>query len=182
MVDDQLATVTTAGSNVHLDLDGLLYLGGVRRNMYEELPKTIASKHGYEGCLASLDLNGELVDPSTSDALISSSLVEPGCTGSQSKCTSSACANRGMCVQLWNTFACDCDMTSYTGPSCDEESTAYKFTGAGGVITYNYPEDKRPDTKSDLLALGFITESDNAIMVRVDSGTSNDYLELQLVR
>lgn len=49
MVDDQLSSVTSSGTNVHLDLDGLLFIGGVRRNMYEHLPKVIQSKHGYEG-------------------------------------------------------------------------------------------------------------------------------------
>ena len=27
------------------------------------------------------------------------------------------------------------------------ESVSYEFSGRGGVITYNYPEDKQPDTK-----------------------------------
>ena len=27
------------------------------------------------------------------------------------------------------------------------ESVAYEFKGKGGVITYSYPEDKKPDTK-----------------------------------
>ena len=27
------------------------------------------------------------------------------------------------------------------------ESVAYEFNGKGGVITFNYPDDKKPDTK-----------------------------------
>ena len=27
------------------------------------------------------------------------------------------------------------------------ESVAYEFKGKGGVITYSYPEEKKPDTK-----------------------------------
>lgn len=27
------------------------------------------------------------------------------------------------------------------------ESVSYEFSGHGGVITYNYPKDKQPDTK-----------------------------------
>lgn len=42
--------------------------------------------------------------------------------------------------------------------------------------------DRRPDSKNDLLALGFsTTHASNATLVRIDSGTSNDYLELSLV-
>jgi neurexin len=54
--------------------------GGVRKDMFSQLPKQIQSRHGFEGCLASIDLNGEspnLVE----DAEIPSSLVTPGCEG-----------------------------------------------------------------------------------------------------
>lgn len=80
MVDDMIATVGSTGSNVHLDLDGLLYLGGVRRASYVSLPKLVQSRYGFEGCLASLDLNGETVDP-IRDAVVPSTLVSPGCAG-----------------------------------------------------------------------------------------------------
>lgn len=35
--------------------------------------------------------------------------------------------------------------------------------------------------KSDVLALGFITSQEDAVLLRVDSGTSNDYMELEIV-
>ena len=37
--------------------------GGVRSNMYKELPKPLMSEFGFQGCLASLELNGDVVDP-----------------------------------------------------------------------------------------------------------------------
>lgn len=80
MVDDMIATVTSPGSNVHLDLDGILYLGGVTKTMYAQLPKVMQSKHGFEGCLASLDLNGDSPDPAT-DAIAPIAHVVPGCDG-----------------------------------------------------------------------------------------------------
>ena len=49
------------------------------------------------------------------------------------------------------------------------------------MITFTYPEDRRPEMKGDVLALGFVTNKDDAVLVRVDSGTSNDYLELEIV-
>ncbi|GFT00428.1 neurexin-1a [Nephila pilipes] len=180
MVDDMIATVASTGSNVHLDLDGLLYLGGVRRASYTALPKLVQSRHGFEGCLASLDLNGETIDP-IKDAVVPSTLVSSGCAGPVTKCSTTACANRGICVQMWNSYTCDCDMTSYTGPTCSDESISYKFGARGGLITFTYPSEKRPDTKSDLLALGFMSSTDNAVLVRIDSGSSNDYMELEIV-
>jgi EGF-like domain len=40
--------------------------------------------------------------------------------GSERRCRQGICANRGICVQEWNTFTCDCDFTSFTGPTCSD--------------------------------------------------------------
>ena len=56
------------------------FLGGVRKDAYKNLPKQIQSKHGYEGCLGSLDLNGESPNILV-EALIPSNLVIKGCEG-----------------------------------------------------------------------------------------------------
>ncbi|XP_046998627.1 neurexin-1 isoform X1 [Schistocerca americana] len=179
MVDDSFAIVTSLGTNENLDLAGILYLGGVRKDMYGSLPKQVTSKQGFQGCLASLDLNGE--SPSLLlDAVVPSTQVALGCEGS-SKCSHNVCANRGVCVQQWNFYACDCDMTSYTGPTCSDESVAFEWGPDRGLLTFQYPEGHRPEMKSDVLALGFITGQEDAVLLRVDSGTSNDYMELEIV-
>lgn len=59
---------------------GELYIGGVIKNMYNNLPKLIASRDGYQGCLASVDLNGRLPDL-IADALHRVGQVERGCDG-----------------------------------------------------------------------------------------------------
>lgn len=179
MVDDVITTLTTSGSNIHLDLDDLLYFGGVRRTMYNTLPQQIRSRHGFEGCLASVDMTGETIDL-IHDAVIPSTLVSKGCAGPVIKCSVNACANDGVCVQMWNSYTCDCDMTSFSGPTCSDDSTAYEFGPDTGIITFLYPDDK-PDTKGDLLALGLITMSKNAVLVRIDSGSGNDYIEVEIV-
>nr|CAD7395672.1 unnamed protein product [Timema cristinae] len=180
MVDDNFAIVTSLGTNENLDLAGILYLGGVRKDMYTTLPKQIQSRHGYEGCLASLDLNGESPNIMV-DAVVPSSQLTAGCEGPSTKCSHNVCANRGVCVQQWNAYACDCDMTSYTGPTCSDESISYEFGPGRGLVTYVYPEDRRPEMKSDVIALGFVTTKEDAVLMRIDSGTSNDYMELEIV-
>lgn len=181
IVDDMIATVTITGSNMHLDLDGLLYLGGVSQDMYPKLPKLVQSKHGFEGCIASLDLNGDTPDPS-SDAILSSNLVLPGCDGPSTKCSFNACSNSGACIQQWNGYTCNCDMTTFNGPTCADESLAYDFyRSVPGLITFNFPSDKRPETKGDLLAIGFATDKHDAVLFRVDSDGTNDYMELGIV-
>ena len=64
------------------------------------------------------------------------------------------------------------------------DSVVYEWQNIGGTITYYYPEEKRPDTKDDLLSLGFITPSLDAVLVRIDSqggDMHNDYLQLEIV-
>ncbi|KAJ8008150.1 hypothetical protein DPEC_G00101780 [Dallia pectoralis] len=98
---------------------GELYVGGVGRSMYNSLPKLIASRDGYQGCLASVDLNGRLPDL-IADALHRVGQVERGCDGPSTTCTEDSCYNQGVCLQQWEGFSCDCTMTSYGGSFCSD--------------------------------------------------------------
>ena len=63
------------------------------------------------------------------------------------------------------------------------EAVAYEWGVSGGVMKYTYPSDKRPDTSDDVLSLGFISPSFDAVLVRIDSDPklNNDYLQLEIV-
>jgi len=61
------------------------------------------------------------------------------------------------------------------------ESISYEFGPGSGLITYTFPEERRPEMKSDVVALGFITSEEDAVLLRVDSATSHDYMELEIV-
>ena len=37
-----------------------------------------------------------------------------------SYCTPDTCSNRGVCQDAWISSACDCDLTSFTGPTCTD--------------------------------------------------------------
>ncbi|XP_039947732.1 neurexin-1 isoform X2 [Bactrocera tryoni] len=178
-VDDSFEIVTLTGNSMHLELSGILYIGGVFKDMYAKLPASISSRSGFEGCLASLDL-GDTSPTLTSDAVVPSSLVVSGCEG-PTKCSQNACANRGVCVQQWNAYVCECDMTSYTGPTCYDESIAYEFGNNKGIIQYAFPENMQADTEEDNVALGFITTKSDAVILRVESATTQDYMELEIV-
>lgn len=52
--------------------------------MYKELPKLVHAKEGFQGCLASVDLNGRLPDL-MSDARDCVGQIERGCEGEQSR-------------------------------------------------------------------------------------------------
>ena len=48
--------------------------------MFTDLPRPLVSKTGFQGCFASFETNGELLDP-VKHALVPSPLVEEGCEG-----------------------------------------------------------------------------------------------------
>ncbi|CAB1420592.1 unnamed protein product [Pleuronectes platessa] len=117
-IDSRTVTQHSNGAR-NLDLKGELYIGGVTKNMYSNLPKLIASRDGYQGCLASVDLNGRLPDL-IADALHRVGQVERGCDGPSTTCTEESCYHQGVCLQQWEGFTCDCTMTSYGGSFCND--------------------------------------------------------------
>ena len=54
--------------------------GGTKPEAYESLPRPMVSRSGFQGCISSLETNGELIDPMR-HALVPSPLVEEGCEG-----------------------------------------------------------------------------------------------------
>lgn len=49
------------------------------------------------------------------------------------------------------------------------------------MIQYMFPPGKQPDTEEDSIALGFITTKSDAVLLRVESSTTQDYMELEIV-
>ncbi|XP_045558356.1 neurexin-1a isoform X6 [Salmo salar] len=184
-IDTKVTTQTTMGAK-NLDLKGDLYVGGVAKEMYRDLPKLVHSREGFQGCLATVDLNGRLPDL-LADALATTGQVERGCegththTGPSTTCQEDSCASQGVCLQQWEGFSCDCSMTSFGGPLCNDAGTTYIFGRDGGVIVYTWPPNERPSTRADRLALGFSTQQKHATLLRVDSASGlGDYLQLQI--
>uniref|UniRef100_A0A8B9JN18 Neurexin 1 n=1 Tax=Astyanax mexicanus TaxID=7994 RepID=A0A8B9JN18_ASTMX len=163
-IDTKITTQTTMGAK-NLDLKGDLFVGGVSKEMYKDLPKLVHSKEGFQGCLASVDLNGRLPDL-LSDALTTMGQVERGCE-----------------VALMKADFYDCNNTNNIS-LCLSHSTAgttYIFGRDGGLIVYTWPPNDRPSTRADRLAVGFSTQQKDAVLVRVDSSSGlGDYLQLQI--
>ncbi|XP_030216313.1 neurexin-2 isoform X3 [Gadus morhua] len=178
-IDAHTVTQHSNGAR-NLDLKGELYIGGVGKGMYNSLPRLIASSEGYQGCLASVDLNGRLPDL-LADALHKVGQVERGCGGPSTTCTEESCLHQGVCLQLWEGFFCDCTMTTYGGPFCSDPGTTYIFGKGGALITYTWAPNERPSTRADRLAVGFSTLQKDAILVRVESTHGlGDFLQLHI--
>uniref|UniRef100_A0A8B9R7M1 Neurexin 1 n=1 Tax=Astyanax mexicanus TaxID=7994 RepID=A0A8B9R7M1_ASTMX len=160
-IDTKITTQTTMGAK-NLDLKGDLFVGGVSKEMYKDLPKLVHSKEGFQGCLASVDLNGRLPDL-LSDALTTMGQVERGCEGGQRREWEGGVGSSG------------------GSGSQGSSGTTYIFGRDGGLIVYTWPPNDRPSTRADRLAVGFSTQQKDAVLVRVDSSSGlGDYLQLQI--
>lgn len=42
------------------------------------------------------------------------------CSGPSTTCQEDSCANQGVCLQQWEGFSCDCSMTTFGGPLCND--------------------------------------------------------------
>ncbi|XP_064006885.1 neurexin 3 isoform X11 [Pogoniulus pusillus] len=178
-VDTKVVTQVINGAK-NLDLKGDLYIAGLAQGMYSSLPKLVASRDGFQGCLASVDLNGRLPDL-INDALHRSGQIERGCEGPSTTCQEDSCANQGICNQQWEGFTCDCSMTSYSGSQCNDPGATYIFGKSGGLILYTWPANDRPSTRTDRLAVGFSTTVKDGILVRIDSAPGlGDFLQLHI--
>ncbi|XP_066426399.1 neurexin-2-beta isoform X4 [Molothrus aeneus] len=165
-----------------LQLKGELYVGGVSPGLLGRLPRLVASRGGFRGCLASLDLNGRLPDL-LGDALRRVGDVRRGCDGPSTTCAEDSCAHGGVCLQQWDGFTCDCSMTAFGGAGCAEPGTTYIFGKGGALITYTWPPNDRPSTRADRLALGFSTRQRDAVLLRVESAAGlGDFLQLHIVQ
>uniref|UniRef100_A0A674A2K9 Neurexin 3a n=1 Tax=Salmo trutta TaxID=8032 RepID=A0A674A2K9_SALTR len=125
---DAKATSQVVNGAKNLDLKGDLFIAGLGPGMYSILPKLVASRDGFQGCLASVDLNGRLPDL-LQDALFRSGQIERGCEvgftkadlqGPSTTCQEDSCTNMGVCIQQWENYTCDCSMTSFTGTRCND--------------------------------------------------------------
>lgn len=62
------------------------------------------------------------------------------------------------------------------------DSIAYTFGELGGVISFVFAEDERPNTRNDQLTMGFTTTQLDGLLLRVASAYLNDFIEVELVR
>ncbi|XP_041035813.1 neurexin-1-like isoform X1 [Carcharodon carcharias] len=184
-VDSRTVTQHSNGAR-NLDLKGELYVGGLSKGMFNNLPKLVASREGFQGCLASIDLNGRLPDL-IADALHRVGLIERGCGGPSTTCQEDSCANQGACIQQWDGYTCDCSMTSFGGTICNYLGFLATFLSGkfGGLLVFTWPASDRPSSRSSPLAVkkknGVFTTIDDGCLVRLDGlGGLGEFLQLHI--
>lgn len=123
-VDSQIQEFTAPGTDEQLDLEGPLYIGGINLDMsLLSVPSSLWSaslRHGYVGCLQDLIINGEKVDVAELARNQQVKGIKEFCRVVEPMCESQPCMHRGTCMEGWNRFVCDCTMTGYAGPTCNQ--------------------------------------------------------------
>lgn len=88
-----------------------VYIGGA----VDPMASNTHSQQGFVGCLQDVWVDAEAVLPE--DLPVNeSSPVQLGCERTE-WCLSGPCSHRGLCIDLWATFRCDCSRP-YGGPAC----------------------------------------------------------------
>ncbi|KAI5934151.1 Contactin-associated protein-like 3 [Manis javanica] len=110
--------------HARLQLNSQLFVGG-----------TATRQRGFLGCIRALRLNGLALDLEERATMTPG--VEPGCHG---HCSSYGhlCRNGGRCTEKHRGMACDCTLSAYDGPFCEDEISAY--FGIGSSVIYNFQE------------------------------------------
>lgn len=61
------------------------------------------------------------------------------------------------------------------------ESIAYEFGPGRGSMTYTFPSSSVADTETDKVALGFVTSKADAVLLRIESSNTQDYMQMEIV-
>ncbi|KAF6036830.1 Nrx-1 [Bugula neritina] len=180
IVDDVKYANAEPIKSKQFQLNSPVYVAGVASDMYAQLPTTIKAPHGFVGCLASLDINGVQPDLISAENGNKHKLIS-GCFDSET-CEVNSCKNGGTCMENWPTISCNCQLTSFTGPTCSDDGTTYQFGNiAGGLVTYTFPYPQ-PDSTEDTLAFGLMTIAQKrALLFRLTSVNSADRLEVSVM-
>ncbi|XP_033739181.1 uncharacterized protein LOC117326534 [Pecten maximus] len=149
---------------------GLLYLGGLPGEMFEETP-------GLVGCVRGMVYNGIHHDL-TSDTDPSYPEVKPGCTAS---CWTNPCQNGASCVEGWGTYQCLCaNPWAHMGHSCEINinKDAVSFNGS---ITSFLEIDNGDDLSmlESTIIVSFRTTSPRALLLYIYDHLNN-FVQLEV--
>ena len=100
-----------------LDVDTLLYIGGVESHV-PLISALSPSRCAFEGCLAKITINDQLVDLASP---ICQYGTNEGCPPRDRSCDSERlwCPGNGECVSVWNGSLCHCEEF----PKCDSSQS-----------------------------------------------------------
>ncbi|XP_060074031.1 axotactin-like isoform X2 [Ylistrum balloti] len=166
----QIVTIPEVWTSDDPIFSGLLYLGGLPGEMFEETP-------GLVGCVRGMVYNGVHYDL-TSDTDPSYPEVKPGCTAS---CWTDPCQNGARCVEGWGTYQCICSNSwAHMGHSCEINinEDAVSFNGS---ITSFLEIDNGDDLSmlESTIIVSFRTTNPRALLLYIYDHLNN-FIQLEV--
>ncbi|XP_077390674.1 protein crumbs homolog 1 isoform X1 [Festucalex cinctus] len=118
---------------VQNNMDGLVsppqntFIGGVLKDSGED-----GAIPAFIGCMRDVLVDWQLIVPEEwlSDSAVN---VSPGCSH-RDRCLDVPCQNNGVCVNLWQSYQCQCPRP-YEGQDCEEEHVTARF-GSEDSLSY----------------------------------------------
>uniref|UniRef100_A0A672KQF6 Contactin-associated protein-like 2 n=1 Tax=Sinocyclocheilus grahami TaxID=75366 RepID=A0A672KQF6_SINGR len=165
--------------HTHLQLFSQLFVG-----------KISGGQRGFLGCIRSLKVNGVTLDLEGRAKVTPG--VKPGCSG---HCSSYGmhCQNEGKCMEKYNGYSCDCSLTAFDGPFCNDDVGGYFESGT--LVRYDLMSESSssPAVKEgnsgvlsavgnltrEELSFSFSTAHTPAVLIYISSKTQ-DYLAVVL--
>ena len=122
----QTHTGSAPGGFTVLNVDNILYVGGLPAAFYPVLPAELAPfASGFQGCIKSVSVNGSPLQ--NSDVMTSQNVA----VCDANACDPNPCRNGGTCTQTGASFSCRCP-SGQSGPTCDGDPCASVTCNNGG--------------------------------------------------
>uniref|UniRef100_A0A8C1F841 Contactin associated protein 2b n=1 Tax=Cyprinus carpio carpio TaxID=630221 RepID=A0A8C1F841_CYPCA len=138
-------------------------------------------QRGFLGCIRVLKVNGVTLDLEGRAKVTPG--VKPGCSG---HCSSYGmlCQNEGKCIEKYNGYSCDCSLTAFDGPFCNDDVGGYFESGT--LVRYDLMSESSSGVPSAVgnltreeLSFSFSTSHTPAVLIYISSKTQ-DYLAVVL--
>ncbi|XP_058890753.1 protein crumbs homolog 1-like isoform X2 [Acipenser ruthenus] len=127
------------------------------------------------GCLQDIHINSELILPGkwSSESALN---VNLGCS-KRDRCVTNPCQNRGRCVNLWQSYQCEC-YRPYEGQNCSDEYVVARF---GNDNTEGYAAFKIDDNPGENITISmFVRTRRLAGLLLVLKNSTCQYLTIWL--
>ena len=109
-------------------LHGELYVGGISSNHRVSIDVKFGRlNRGYVGCMQHLVVGTDTIDLASLAMEQRQEGIGRYCHSPTPHCQSQPCHHRGVCMEGWNRYLCDCLTTNYTGDTCKEGKRTLDF-------------------------------------------------------
>ncbi|KAI1891510.1 hypothetical protein AGOR_G00144550 [Albula goreensis] len=127
------------------------------------------------GCLRDVYVDTQLMVPENwlPDSAVN---ITPGCSH-KDRCEDNPCQNRGRCVNLWQSYQCECHRP-YEGHNCSEEYITARFGSEGSQSYAIFTVDDEPGQSVTVSA--FVRTKRHTGLLLVVSNSTSQYLRIWL--